>query len=582
MVTEEKKRTGFPSIDQPWNAHYSDAALNMPLPEDTMYRYLLECNLEHMDDTALIYFGTKITYRRFFENIREAAKSFTAIGVQAGDVVTIFSSNTPETVYSIFALNMIGALPSMEYVTVSDREAVAAVEHSESKFVLVLDVLLPKFEGVCASNMAEKIIALPLTDSMPITLRAAAAVKMLKQKKISSPKVLRYSDFLKLGKDTEIVEIPYRKGTPAVIVHSGGTTGVPKGVLLSNESLVYIAWAFLHNSEDAKRCDTYMAYIPLFHAFGLGMGLLAPLSQSMRVVLSPKFDEASLLRNFKKYKPNHIMASGAHMPALMNDPIIKRMDLSFFRTCGYGGSPLTKPQEEELVRFLAAHNSIAKASAGYGMSELSSAVCCERNCFYGKVGSVGLPLCRANVKVLDVDTGEELGYNQSGELCFSTPGLMLSYFKNEKETQNAFFYDEDGTKWIHTGDVGMVDEDGFVFITGRIKRIYSTRAEKGGTMFKIFPDYVASVINEVESVADSAVVCVEHPDYRYVAIAYIVLKENVAQETAKAMILDHMREVLPSHCIPKALYFRDSLPLTQIGKHDFHALEEKAKNVKIR
>ena len=576
MVSQKNEvRSGFPSIDKPWNKYYTEEALTGKVPEDTMYRYLLESNKEHMSDTALIYFGRKIPYTEFFENIRRLANSFAAIGVKKGDIVTIFSSNTPETVYAIFALNYIGALPSLEYVTASGPEAVAAVERSKSSVVLILDVLMSQFEGLSGCDMVKTIISLPLGASMPLHMRTLVAAKNMFKKRL--PKEISYADFVRKGSKTQAVEAPFEKGTPAVIVHSSGTTGVPKGVLLSNESLVYIAWAFLHNSPDAHCCDIYMAYIPLFHAFGLGMGLLAPLSQSMQVVLSPKFDETSLLNNFKKYKPNHIMASGAHIPALMADPVINKMDLSFFRTCGYGGSPLTEAQERDLVSFLGAHNSIAKASAGYGMSELSSAVCCERNSFYGKVGSVGLPLCRANVKVLDIDTGKEIGYNCSGELCFSTPGLMLEYLNNEKETANAFFYDDEGVRWIHTGDLGFVDEDGFVFITGRIKRLYSTRSSKGGTMFKIFPDYVGSVIDEVDSVYESAVVCIEDPDYRYIAIAFAVLKPDATEAETRERITEHMAEKLPAHCIPKALFFRDSLPLTGIGKVDFNLLEEEAK-----
>ena len=571
------ERTGLPSADQPWRKYFTAASADEVLPQTTLYRYLFDCNRGEDDATALRFFGTDITYGEFFKNIRCTADGFAALGVKPGDIVTIFSSNTPETVYCFFALNYIGAIPSMEYVTVSDKEALAAVRRNDSKVVLILDVLLDKFACVLAEDCVKTVVSLPLGASMPLGMRMAVR---LKTRRSAHPGVTDYRSFLDGGKNTAAAEAPFCAGAPVAIVHSGGTTGSPKGVLLCAEGLIYIAWAFMQNSPDAKKHDIYMPFIPLFHAFGLGMGLMAPLSQSMTVVLTPKFDEAFLLTELRKNKPNHIMVGSSHIPTLMKDPLLRHMDLSFLKTCGFGGSKLPEVQERELALFLAERNSPAKPSAGYGMSELSSAVCTERNVYYGKVGSVGLPLCRANVRVLDPDTGKELGYGQSGELCFASPGLMLGYYKNERETADAIFTDEDGVRWLHSGDVGYVDEDGFVFITGRIKRIYSTRSERGGTLFKLFPDYVANVIDEAEGVSQSAVVCIPHEDFRNIAVAYVVLRDGADKDAVLPMIKAHMEKELPAHAIPKDVRFLDSLPLTQIGKIDYHVLEKDAEDNK--
>lgn len=578
-MMKQDAQTGYPSIDQPWLKYYEQAAITAELPKCTVFDYLWQNNRDTLDVPALMYFGKRISYRTMFENARLAAKSFAALGVGKGDIVTIFSSNTPETVYCMLGLNLLGAIPDMEYVTMSEKEAVAAVERCEARIAVVLGAILPKFKTLYQASTLEHIVALPLEASMPVMKKVFVRGK----RREPIPKEMSYNNFLRCGETTELVPAPYQENAPAFIVHSGGTTGTPKGVVLSNDNYVYIAWAFYQCKADYSRLDRYMAYIPLFHAFGFGMGIMTPLSMGLTVILSPTFDERNLLRNFKMYKPNHIMASGAHVPALVNDPVIRNMDLSFFKTCGLGGSPLPSIQEEELVRFLEKHNSIAKASIGYGMSELSSAVCSEINRFYGKVGSVGIPLCKSKVKVRDTETGEELPYNRDGELCFSTPGLMMYYYKNEEETANATFVDENGDRWIRTGDLGHVDEDGFVFITERIKRIYSTRSSKGGTMFKLFPDYVANIINGAENVKESAVVCLEHPDYKHIAIAYVVLKEPEQVETADAegKIFAHLTEELPSHCIPKAIRIVDALPLTDVGKVDYRELEKRAASMKI-
>lgn len=579
MEAEAVRKTGLPSIDQPWRKYYTEAALQAEIPFKTVYHTLADNN-PPSEKSALLYFGRKISFRELYTHIQEAARAFTALGVKEGDIVTIFSTNTPEVTYCIYALNYLGAIANMEYVTASGKDAVAAVERCHSKIVLVLDVLQREFTALDSCPTVEHIISLPVGASMPFPLHTLFRIQLRKHY-VFMAKKMSYADFIRGGAGQTAVEAPFRPDTPAFIVHSGGTSGIPKGVLLSNENISYICWTFLFNSPDVESGDIYMACIPLFHAFGLCMGVIAPLAHSLAVVLTPQFNEKSLISNFKKYKPAYIIASGAHIPALINDPAIQKMDLSFFKTCGYGGSPLSVAQEIELDQFLQAHNAPARPSAGYGMSEVSSAICAERNCYYGKVGSVGIPLCRVNVKVLDIDTGEELGYNQSGELCFSAPSLMLGYFKNDEENAKALFTDEEGNRWVHTGDLGRVDEDGFVFITGRLKRIYSVRDGKGGTMFKLFPDYVASEIDKVENVLQSAVICLEHPDYKHVAVAYVVLKDPAKEaETGKA-IRDYMAENLPRHSIPKAIRYLSAMPQTAIGKPDFRELELDAAGLTI-
>lgn len=214
------------------------------------------------------------------------------------------------------------------------------------------------------------------------------------------------------------------------------------------------------------------------------------------------------------------------------------------------------------------------------MSETSSAISTELNRYYGKIGSSGIILCKSNVKVIDHETSKELTYGEIGELCFSGPGLMLKYYKNIEETRTAIFEDSSGVRWLHSGDLGYVDEDGFVFVTGRIKRIYSTRAEKNGTLYKLFPDYVAKVITEVPGVKDCADVCIDDTDYKNIAVAFIVLSENIDENRFKITVMKHLENTLPSHCIPKRIYYQSALPMTPIGKVDYCILEQLAQKVK--
>ena len=571
---EEKKLTGYPSIDKPWLKYYSEEAINAPLPECTIYEYLWENNKDHLDDIALNYFDRKITYGEMFKNIEKAAKGFFYIGVREGDIVTVFSINTPETIYCLYALNLIGAISSMEYVTESEKEAINAIEKCKSKTIIILDSLLAKFGRVAESSTVENVVILNVSSSMSSIKRTLYSIK---HKPAKFSKGIPYDLMIKCGKS--YVRAKYKKDIPTVIVHSGGTTGIPKCVVLSNDNLNYIAWVFKNHKNDTQRGDTWLCAIPLFHAFGLAMGVVFPLSQGMELPLAVKYNDKELVSLFVRVKPNHIMGSGAHIPSIQENKRIQRMDLSFFKTCGLGGTPLTVEKEKELVDFLQSRGSIAKASIGYGMSETCSAISTELNRYYGKAGSAGIILCKSNVKVIDTDDSKELPYGQMGELCFSGPGLMQEYYENKDETSKALFYDNSGTKWVHSGDLGYVDEDGFVFITGRIKRIYSTRSEKNGALFKLFPDYVSSVISEVPGIKESAVVCIDDPDYKSIAIAFVVANNGINTGDIEEIVKRYIEERLPIYCVPKRVFVIDSIPMTPIGKIDYRALEKQAEEM---
>lgn len=569
-MSEENKLTGYPSIDMPWLKYYTGQTVNAKLPECSIYEYMWENNKDYPDNAALDFFGHSVSYSQVFEFIEKTAKGFSSIGVKEGEIVTVFSVNTPETVYCLYALNLIGAIPSMEYVTESKKQAIDSVQKNMSKTVVILDALMAQFSCVEALHCVDHLVILPTAQSMPFTKRVLFQLKSPVQQSICEKAVAFYK---LLEQGTNYQKAKYKKNSPAVIVRSGGTTGIPKSVVLSNDNLNYIAWIFKNHKNDTKRGDTWLCAIPAFHAFGLAMGIIFPLSQGMQLVLVVRYTDQELIHLFIKYKPNHIMGSGAHIPSIQANHRIQKMDLSFLKTCGLGGTPLTEAKEKELVAFLAARGSIAKASIGYGMSETSSAIATELNRYYGKPGSAGIILCKSNVKVVDVDSNRELPYGGIGELCFSGPGIMMEYFQDRHETDKTIFFDDTGIKWIHSGDLGYVDQDGFLFITGRIKRIYSTRSEKNGTLFKLFPDYVAKVITELDSIKECAVVCIDDPDYKSIPIAFVVMKEHCNQEADQDAILAHVSETLPVYCIPKRIVFLEKIPLTPIGKIDYRKLE---------
>lgn len=571
-MAEEQQKTGFPHIDKPWLKYYYDETRAADIPQCTLYQFLKESTKNYSELDAIEFFGTKIKYKTLMAEIDAAAKGFVAAGVKKGDIVTIFTSNLPEMVYSVYALNRIGAIFNMEYVTSTEKDAVAAVERCNSKVIMIMDALLTKFAEIPGkASCVEKCIILPLGRSMPFFKRTLAKSKL---GKFHCAKEVKYDDFIAAGKDVKLPAEEYVPNAVAAILHSGGTTGVPKGVLIAGESFNSVVWECMHCGANYEAGDRFFHSIPPFHAFGMGTGVHMPLCLGLCTTMMVKFDDETILKEFERCRPNHVFVALPHANLIVQNT--KITDFSKFKTMVMGGAAVPEEQEKAIDKFLHDHGSTARPMVGYGMSELSSAVCIENNRWYGKVGSVGIPFSKSVVRVVDPDSGESLPYNKEGELWFAGPGVMLGYYKNEAETNNVISVDEDGTRWMHTGDMGHVDEDGFVFITGRMKRIYSVRNEKGGAMFKMFPDYITNIIDQYEGVKDSAVVCIPNPDFRHVAIAYIIPEEGVDKDELYKGVLAHCKSELAGHLIPRKFFFVDEIPFTPIGKPDFHKLEDDA------
>ena len=564
---------GYPEIERPWMKYYSGDAVSTTNPHKKYTSYIWSQNKDRLSADALDYLGKRITYAELFEHVRNTAKGMQAIGIRKGDIVTVFSINTPETIYSVFALNLIGAIPCIEYVTESIQEAKATIERCESKVVILLDVLAEKFAELETVPMLENIIILPLAGSMPFVKKALATMKI---KKHHFGKELTYTELINRGHKEQLLESDYEPDTPAIILHSGGTTGIPKSILLTNDNLCYVAWAFSVGGSDTAPGDVLYSCIPLFHAFGFTCGIVMPLVIRQTLALAVKYDEKSFVESFKRLKPNHTMSSSTYLPTLIKDPELQNWDLSFYKTMGMGGTPLTHAVEIELADFMNKHGSPAKPSLGYGLSEITSASATELNRYYGKVGSVGIPLCGVNIIVKDTDTGEHKKIGETGELYISSPGLMLGYFKNQEETDACIFTDENGQRWMKTGDLGYIDEDGFLFITGKLKRIYTTRSDANSPIFHIFPDYIASVVSDAPSITDAVVICLPHPVLKSIPIAFAVIDGGNA-ETICSEAMEYCKEKLPGHSVPKAIYQIDNIPKNAIGKIDFEKLENIAK-----
>lgn len=574
---EDKKLTGYPSIDKPWLKYYSEEAINAPLPKCTIYEYLWENNKDHLDDVALNYFDRKITYGELFENIEKAAKAFSALGVKAGDIVVLATVTTPETIYAFYGLNRLGAISNM----VDPRTSAEGIKHYisevDAKLVLTIDAALPKIEKAIVGTNVQRIIVVSPADSLP---QPKKALFLFSNKlKGTTPKLseqcINWKDFIITGKDKTPTYSPYKKNTCCVIVHTGGTTGTPKGVMLSNDNLNVMAMQYKLLGVEYTRDQRFLNIMPPFIAYGVVCGIHMPLVLGLIDVLIPQLDANKFADLVIKYKPAHMLGVPSHFEKMRLNPKMKGFDLSFFESTGAGGDGIPAKFENDINSFLSEHNSRYQLAKGYGMTEISSAaVACHGT--VNKFQSAGIPHLKTTLSIFEPGSDNELKYGEFGEICMSAPTVMIGYYNQPEETSLVLSKHRDGKLWIHSGDIGHMDKDGFLFVDGRIKRVV---VRHDG--FKVFPSQIENVISKSRYINACCVVGVDDKDHSQgqLPIAFVVRNDGVNDEQVKTELFALCRKGLPEYAQPIDFVFTDALPLTPIGKINYRALEKQAEEL---
>ena len=510
-MPEERILTGYPSIDKPWLKYYSEEAITTPLPECTMYEFLWQNNKDFLDDVALRYYGTKITYGKLFEIIQKAASAFYTMGVRPGNIVTIMSMHTPEAICAIYALNYIGAVANMVYMTLSDKEIVETVLNTDSKLLLVLDVAMERVNKI-ADELEIPVVVLGVSDSMPLYLKLGYQMKT----KPAKHTFLTWEAFLKKG--TVKPPMAHTPSAPAIIVYTSGTTGEPKGVVLSNNNLNSVVEQLKRTDRNYRRKETVLMILPPFIIFGASMSHLG-LSAGIELILCIQLDNDAIGKMFNKHKPNRYVAGPMYL-----DGLIKHVkgNLSGLVDITGGGDAITPEQEKNINHFLKVHGSSTKYMTGYGMSEVSAAVTLNLSCA-NREGSLGVPLPKTVAKIVDPETQKELSYGEIGEICFATPGCMNGYLHNEKATAECIEVDPNGEKWLHTGDLGSIDKDGFLYFKGRLKRIFMILGSDGFA-YKLFPQRIEEYFESQKEVHTCGVIVQDDPIQLHIAHAFITLQ----------------------------------------------------------
>ncbi|MBR3768237.1 MAG: acyl--CoA ligase [Clostridia bacterium] len=562
-----------------WSDNHSPENFRSEYPEFSMFSLLRETALKYPDYTALEFQNKKISYSQMIEQIELVAQSLLANNIKKGDYVSIVSPNMPQALIMVYAVNRIGAIANMIHPLLSSAEIKDFVERVDSAAILTPDIVYPKFTQINFDTSRKPLmIVARVADALPFYAKPVYAIKNKQKPEFnSSHNVIYWNDFLKQGKAREKALPPDDgKGDDiAAILYSGGTTGIPKGVMIHNRAFNAMAV----QAEEIKRDNTKdaagkkaLAVMPVFHGFGLAMCMHVMLYFGMHVFLVPKFDFKVCADLIFKKKINHVYAVPALFEALSRTVDIEKKDLSFIEMIAFSGDKCSEKLLNRMNYYLKKGGSSEQMTEAYGLTECLSAACISPF-FAHKKGSTGLPLPGNEIKICKVGTKEELPRGEDGEICITGPTQMKGYYKNEIETNLALQEHDDGKKWLHTGDIGYMDEDGYLYYRQRHCKMIITSG------YNVYPTQIEEVINECNGVVLSCVVGI--PDrtlgQRIIAVVQPVSMDADLDELRKK-IFEKCKNNVADFAIPKEIVFRDVLPKTVMGKVNFKALEKEMSN----
>ncbi len=558
---------------------FGDSITHIDYPDCGICELLKETVDKFPKLIAYDYFGKEVTYEKFYEKIKQTAKALKVIGVTKNDRVTISMPNTPEAIIMFYAVSMVGATSNMIHPLSSENEIEFYVEVSKSKYFLTLDKLKNRVLKATKNQNIERIIIAKVDDSMPLLIKSAYnATELLKKynnpqtltEELDESKILNWNEFYDLGYSypKDDYQLKLKGSEEAVILYSGGTTGRPKGVMLSNMNFNAMALQAISRIESAKPGNSVLSFLPIFHGFGLGCCVHTILLAGVKSYLIPQFKAEEFVKLIKKNKPNFVVGVPTMFEALINSKEQSKTYLKSVTDVICGGDTLKSDLRKRVNTYLAEHGSSTQIRVGYGLSE-SVAVCILCPSYYYKEGAIGLPTPDTDVKIVKIDTTKEVKHNKLGEICISGPTVMMGYLNESEETSNTLMKHPDGKVWLHTGDIGYKNREGIIFFESRLKRMIITSG------YNVYPQYMEQIIATHPAVKSCIVVGVPHPYRKQVPVANIVLNENYeSSEELSKDIKKYCEKSIAKYSMPIAYEYIKSVPKTLIGKVNFKKLEE--------
>ena len=560
-------------VKTPWYKYYDGIRPHLDYPDISVYDYLEQTAESRHDHISYNYFGNKQTYGSFLKFIEVAAKGFKALGVNVGDRVSICMPNTPEAIIAFYAINKIGGVANMIHPLSSEDEIKYYLNISESRYIVSIDIAFKKIVRIAPETKIEKCILVSAKDSMPLHMKIG--YDLTKGRKIKVPESdirMSWKDFIKLGTSYSGETSVHTKGeATAAILYSGGTTGYPKGIELTNLNFNSLAIQSFEACQCLREKDTVLAIMPIFHGFGLGICIHTVQTFGGTCILLPQFSSSTFDKLIKKYKPNIIAGVPTLYEALMKSEGLEGYDMSFQKCVISGGDSLSVNLKKKVDEFLKEHGADVQIREGYGLTECVTGSCLTPIDYY-REGSIGIPYPDTYYKIVKPGTEEEVPYGEDGEILISGPSVMKGYLKDEEETAKILRKHEDGLTWMYSGDMGSMDEDGFIYFKQRIKRMIVSSG------YNIYPQYIENIIDSHPDVLMSCVIGIEHDYKGQVAKAYIVLKNGVeASQEEKDKIRKYCEKKLVKYSWPYEYEFRDELPKTLVGKVAYTKLEKESK-----
>ena len=431
-MMEDGKEPVYASKAKPWLKYYDEKYIHQSVPECSAFALVCRNNERHLGDTALEYYGRKFSYADLIVQIKKTAAALQALGVKKGDIITVVSVMTPEVVYAFYAADLLGATLNLVDPRYSAEGIREYIEEVESRLLICLNVVYPRCHQAAKRTSVERVVVLSPADSLP--LAKAVGYKLTEpDKNRYASNVLRWKAFIAAGKGHSPAAVPYDPQHTCVVVHTGGTTGSPKGVMLTDYCFNALAQEFAAQSRLFHRGQKLLNVMPPFIAYGYSCGIHMPLVMGLHIIIIPNLDPEKLGALVWKYKPAHMFGVPTHYQQLAADPLLKNKDLSFIRNYAAGGDSLSLGAEQTVNQFLKAHGVEYPLAKGYGMTEVSSAATIAAG-NVTKPGSVGIPMVNTVVSIFEPGTETELPIGQRGEICICTPTAMKGYYNKPEET----------------------------------------------------------------------------------------------------------------------------------------------------
>lgn len=559
------------TVKTPWAAHMGEVPMHLSYFEGSMFDKVADIAAKYPRNIAFDFMGKSTTYKKMVQEIERCARALKTIGVREGDKVTIAMPNCPQAIYMFYAVNRVGAIANMIHPLSAEKEIEFYLNESESVTAITLDQFYHKFEHIRANTKVVNIIIASVADALSKPIKAGYMLtEGRKIKKIpKEAPVIRWKQFMRLADACFYQYAVERKSDdPAVILYSGGTTGTTKGIVLSNKNFNALGQQVVATNPMFRPGDRMLAAMPLFHGFGLGVCVHTMLSQGGRCILIPRFTAESYAKQITKYRCNFIAGVPTLYEALLRLKTMDGADLSCLKGVFSGGDSLSVELKKKFDKFLRDHKATIQVREGYGTTETVTA-CCLTPVSYHKEGSIGIPFPDTYIKIVEPGTDKELPYGEEGEILLAGPTVMMEYMKHPEETAQTLRHHADGLTWGYTGDLGEMDEEGFIYFKGRAKRMIISSG------YNVYPGQLENILDAHEAVQMSCVIGVPDPYKMQKVKAFVKLAAGYQPtEETRQMLMDYCRKHIAKYAMPYDIAFKEDMPKTLVGKVAYRVLEE--------